>query len=343
MGFEWEYQEDHKSVSHLDDTFRHGNAPKLAGMVRSLADFSTSGPWTPRYLDIHQIEVLAGGDGEYRSHSYELVKSHEMFCDEYSILQGSMRSDPRPDLTVEQFFYHADILSGQDIGKVPEHLNMTRKNLDVIDGAWAEEAVRDIDAARCGSSSVKWSELKARLYWGSSFWTEHWNTPSSEAARDKYDKVRLWFDDDTGAFRHNALRAMSDSLIQFAATIHGARLSLDNLMGETVSQVEAWNNESIPPDGGVTLAVLSGIKSVVDAGNPIGRAFAFTDAVNSVVNKHTTTKDLASPSCYDILGSYLVGAQEIVEEAAAKVEALVESLKHIRDERHLFPIPQWGS
>jgi hypothetical protein len=339
MGFTWEYGENHDYVSHLDGAFRQGNAPKLAGMMLNLANFSSSGTWTPRYLNIHKIEILAGNDGEYRSRSYELVKSHEMACDEYSILQGSARSDPRPDLTVEQFFYHADILSGQDIGKVKEHLNLTRGNLKVLPGGFAEDAVGLIDAARAGESDALWARMRSRFdrdngeLWG------HWNDAAGKQARAKFEEVDLWFRGGTeGQFRQAALRELSGLLIEFAATIHGARLSLDNLMGRTVQQVEAWNNEAAAAGESVAWAVLSGIKNVA-AGNPLDKAFAFVDTVNDVVN--TIKKDLAAPSCYDILASYLVHAEEIVEEAAVKVEALTARLNRVRDGREYVKIPQW--
>lgn len=340
MGFEWEYQEDHGYVSHLDDVFREGNAPKLAGMVRSLANFSEAGTWTPRYLNIHKIEILAGNDGEYRSRSYELVKSHEMMCDEYSILQGSARSDPRPDLTVEQFFYHADILSGQDIGKVPEHLNLTRPHLEVIDGGWAEEAVDLIDEARVGQSDMLWADMH-NLFFGSGNLSDHWTDTAGQRAAERFADAHKWFRGGTeGQFRQAALRELSGLLIAFAATIHGARMSLDNLMGQTVQQVEAWNNESAGADAGTAWAILSGIKNIATS-TPLDKAFAFIAAVNEAVNANTTQKELAASSCYDILGSYLVHAQEIVEDAAVKVEALVATLNQVREHRHLVTIPQW--
>lgn len=339
MGFTWEYSENHEHVSHLDGAFRQGNAPKLAGMLLSLANFNSSGPWTPRYLNIHKIEILAGNDGEYRSRSYELVKSHEMACDEYSILQGSARSDPRPDLSVEQFFYHADILSGQDIGKVNKHLNLTRDNLEVLPGGWAEDAVGLIDAARAGESDALWTRVRSRFDRNNGKLWDHWNDAAGKQARAKFEKVDFWFRGGTeGQFRQAALRELSGLVIEFAATIHGARLSLDNLMGRTVQQVEAWNNESTAAGDGVAWAVLSGIKRVA-AGNGLDKAFAFVDTVNGIFD--TIQKDVASTSCYDILSSYLVHAEEIVEDAAVKVEALTDRLNRVREGREYETIPQW--
>lgn len=329
MAFEWHYDDDPASVTHLDDVFAKGNAPALAGMLRSLANFDTVGTWTPRYLDIHKIQILAGDDGEYRSHSYELVKAHEIFCDEYSILQGSARSDPLPDLHFDQFFLHADVVSGQDVGA----------------GEFAESLVDRTEAARMGQSHDEWFFLLKSFNSNNGELWSQWTDKAGQKAKEKFELAEFWHGtDDDSDYRQNRLLKLTDLTVQFAATIHAARANLDYLMGEAVRQVHAWN-ASAPGPGEesvlwVAISSIAGLASSAPAKSPVKSAIDFANALNDVITAAKgNAPSLGGHGCYGILNEYLRQADQVLDEASEKAEALSAELATVRD--GIPDVPQW--
>lgn len=345
----WTYEPDHGYVDHLDDVFRQGNAPRLAGMLQSLANPNTIPPnLTPCYLNIPVILVVAPNDGEYPSSRVQAAE--EIGADVYSILQGSARSDPQPDLKVDQFFYHADILTGQNVGKLRDHLGTKLDRLDVVDGGYVAEAVEALDATRTGEATTLWTDID-RVFLGDStaegtIWHD-WTGAAAEEARTKFQAVGKWFAQpgSDGAFRQRALRDLSEILIRYAATIHGARMNLDNLMGELVDEVNAWNGGS---DGSKqhpgNWVSLSGIKNLSEA-TPVGVAFNVIDSMMEAAAQTTNGKELKDNQVYFKLSKYLTTADELLFDTVDQVNAIVRDLDRVREGRNIpgVDIPVWPS
>lgn len=336
---EWRFEWNHGYVAHLDNVFTQGNAPRLAGMLHSLANPVRDGvELTPGYLDIPKLAFFAPDDGEYRS--TEVSGSHQIDADMYSILQGSARKDPRPDLQVEQFFYHADILSGQKIGKVRDHPGTKLDKIELTDGGLPERVVEALDTARAGTSSSIWDDLDTNFNEGSALWSS-WNDAGGKQAKAKFRNVHKWFShDDSGTFRQNALRQMSAILIQYAATIHAARISLDNLMGELVDQALAWNNQ--PVKDAASAARLKPGDLAALAKPAFNVAFAFIDTVIGAAHKRSE-EGLKGPQLYDMLGKFLHDAERIVKDTVEEVDALMRELDRVREGRSVegVGIPVW--
>ncbi|HYQ68040.1 hypothetical protein [Actinophytocola sp.] len=344
---DWSYAPDPGYVDHLDDVFRQGNAPRLAGMLRSLANPSTISPYfTPCYLDIPAVVVVAPDDGEFTSH--EVGGSEQIGTDAYSILQGSARSDPQPDLTIEQFFYHADILTGQDVGKLRDHLGTKLDRLDVVDGGYVADVVEALDATRTGETTKIWTDINRVFLTDStaegSIWHD-WTGTAAAEAKPKFVTLGKWFAQDAsdGEFRQRALRDLSEILIRYAATIHGARMNLDNLMGELVDQVHAWNdNIDIAKEHPGNWISLSGIKDLKSK-TPIGVAFSVADAMMAAAAETTNAKQLPENQVYFKLASFLKAADQLLWDTANQVNALTGDLDRVRDGRERVDIPVWPS
>lgn len=227
-----------------------GGEPRLHGMLKSLAEADTGDPNVPvpMYVDIWKIDIDAPNDKEFRSG--ELITALDWNA--YSILAGSARKDPKPELVVEQFFHHADVLTGQDVGAVPPHAETVREELEVISGGWVERALDRIEEARIrrphqratddGTTFRVWADLFDHFNTDSALWEESWT--SGGAARERFEDLRRWYDGKgmLDNYRLSALEQLSNCLAGFAAVIHGARFDLDNLMGVCVDRVRAWNN-----------------------------------------------------------------------------------------------------
>jgi hypothetical protein len=337
----WTYNDDAGSpVSHLDNVFTEGNAPRFHGMLRSLADWQNyvTDEWAPRYIDVDLLDPTKN-DHERRS---GWVPDAEYY-DAYSILQGSARGDGSPDLSVEQFFHHADILSGQDVGDVPEHANEIRDILQVKTGGWAENALDCIEAARMGKSHPQWVALVENFTKdGGDIW-QYWKSPAAEDAKTRFSALHLWYGDrnPTDPYRSCGLGTLAQCLVGFATLIHGARLDIDNLMGVCVKEVHAWNEESGTafPDG-FGWSALKGVVSVVTSSPPT-KTITAVDAINTAAKGLGITEELKVGGCYEILTGYLTKADDVLKSAAAGVVALVDLMKDIRKDFGLAPVPTW--
>lgn len=339
----WRYEPNDDYVAHLDDVFRQGNAPRLAGMLLSLANPSNvTGKATPCYLDIPAMLPLTPDDAEFTSH--EVTGSGQIGADVYSILRGSARSIPMPDLSVEQFFHHADILSGQDVGKMRPHPGTKLDRLDLVDGGFVERAVAAVDSTRTGETTVLWSRL-AQIFLEQSrgegsIWHD-WTGQAADEAKQKFTDVNLWFSRlSDGEFRQRALLGMSAILIQYAATIHGARMNLDNLMGELVDQVNEWNDKTNLGASPGKWVALTQIKNLAEP-RMLGIAFKVVEAVAESADSLTAEKKLPENQVYNKLASYLEAAENIVQDTVGQVDALVRDLNHLREGRELVDIPVW--
>jgi len=344
---EWNPPEDAGGpVEYLDPVFKNGNAPRFHGMVKRLAETEGTSmlgncPPDPIYADIWGIDVLGPDDGEVRAG--QVIESSGW--NEYSILAGSARKNPEPDLTVEQFFYHADVLSGQDIGVARGHHNQIRTGVEIESGGWAADAIDRIQTARAwvpgrpaddpGTSFTIWTDLLNHLGYNSSFWTDKWTGDASVAAQDSFEALRRWYGEDVeDHFRSWGLGQLAKTLAAFAAVIHGARLNLDNLMGACVEQVKAWNRgeEQSPfADTGVAWAALSAVVGL--AGKQVGRFDVpglTLDLLNLLFAEMESSKKLNANGCYTILANYLTEADKILDEASKAASGLVDDVHTIR-------------
>lgn len=342
-------KDDGGPVAHLDHVFREGNAPRLHGMLKSLAEADTGDPNVPvpMYVDIWKIDIDAPNDKEFRSG--ELITALDWNA--YSILAGSARKDPKPELVVEQFFHHADVLTGQDVGAVPPHAETVRKELEVISGGWVERALNRIEEARIcrphqratddGTTFTVWADLFDHFNTDSSLWEESWT--SGGAARERFEDLRRWYDGKgmLDNYRLSALEQLSNCLAGFAAVIHGARFDLDNLMGVCVDRVRAWNDARPDPyENGFGWMLLSNVAGAVTAETGLDKALIAVDVINGVTGELNRTKKIdTSEQCYDILASYLKEADAVLDAAVDGVSALNRRLHAIRDS---FPaVPAW--
>ena len=334
----WAYDDDPGGpVKLLDDVFRQGNAPRFHGMLRSLAEPRKRVP-SPRYIEPHNSGWV---DGEYRTGDEPV--GYGVSYTYYSILQGSARGDGKEDLTVDQFFHHADILSGQNVGTVPDHANLIRESLKVVSGGWLESAVDRIEATRMGHSHPMWVDLVESFAKDGGYVWQYWKDKASGAAMDRFSDLHLWYGDRDpgGPYRSKGLGRLAQCLLGFAAVIHGARLDIDNLMGTCVQHVHAWDREQAPTSE-VGWALLSGIAGVATAGSALGSAIVAVPAINTLANDIKAEKTLTGgSSCYDILNDYRHEADDVLEKAVAGVDALVDEMSTIRNEFGNAPVPRW--
>jgi hypothetical protein len=347
-GGKWHWEPNPDYVAHLDDIFVQGNAPHLAGMLLSLAEPSTTtGIATPCYLDIPAMAPFTPNDGEFTS--YEVTGSEQLGTDAYSILRGSVRKTPRPDLTVEEFFYHADILSGQDVGRVRPHLGTKLDRLDLIDCGFVERAATALDATRAGDATSIWDDV-SRVFLEEtagegSIW-HAWTGAAATDAKERFTRLKKWFCQEAsdGVFRQAALRQLVAILVRYAATIHGARMNLDNLMGELVDEVTAWNEKT---DLGAAPGKWVALTSIADlvSKTPIGVAVNVLQKVAESADELTAEKQLTESYVYDKLAAFLDAAKGIVVTTCGQVDALVTELQGVRADRHSrkVDIPVWDS
>jgi hypothetical protein len=334
----WTYNDDAGGpVAHLDGVFRQGNAPRFHGMLRSLAEPGKRTP-SPRYIEPNNS---GWEDGEYRTGQTPV--GYGVSYSYYSILQGSVREDGKEDLTVEQFFYHADILSGQDVGTVPDHANVIRESLKVVSGGWVERAVDRIESARTGRSHRLWVQLVENFAKDGGYLWDFWKDEASKGAMDRFSALHLWYGDrdPDDVYRSRGLGQLTQCLLGFAAVIHGARLDIDNLMGACVRNIHAWDREQEPMSE-VGWALLSGIVSVATAGSALASGIAAVSTLNSIANDTKDRKELqVGSTCYDILANFLHEADDVLRKAVAGVDALVNEMHMIRNEFRYPPVPRW--
>ncbi len=346
----WETPKDAGGpVEHLDQVFKQGNAPRFHGMLKKLAEANTSDPNFPDpvYVDIWKIDLLGPNDKEFKTG--ENINSLDWNA--YSILAGSARSDPKPELSVKQFFYHADILSGQDVGTVPDHAETVREDLKIISGGWVERALNRLEAARIcrpdqaatddGTTFTIWSDLFDHFNTDSALWDESW-TAGRETAGARFEDLRRWYDGKgmLDNYRLSSLEKLGGCLAGFAALIHGARLDIDNLMGVCVDRVHAW--DAVQPDpyeNGFGWALLSNIAGFATATGGLDKALIAVDVINGIAGEINRSKKTdTSEQCYDILSSYLTEADAVLDATMDGVDSLLGKLGGIRDSYPTVPV-----
>ncbi|TWE22515.1 hypothetical protein [Prauserella muralis] len=238
---------DHPLVVGLDPMFTGpgGHAPALAGWIEYLA---------------HPEENQGPRVTEFRNGAaWETTR--KLPWDEYEIVNE--RSVLR-DLGIDRFFAHADVLSGQKIGSLNEHGEVS--NTQVLGATFdlLEEVRlgREIDLTVPDQTADVWTSLTENLGFALN---EKW---AEGKPRARFVQLKQWYEN----HRDPALAEMNKFLVAYAGILMKARSDINELMGKLVDAL----NKSV-------------------ASNPIeGIAFflsALEEVLNLTLNFPKTLKD----------------------------------------------------
>jgi hypothetical protein len=322
MAQRWYTEDDGGPVADLDPVFRNGYAPALHGMLKALSVVDEHGPpWGPRWAQfedplVRPTELRSATDNVGISVAYNTL---------YPIMQGSVHGDGSRDLSVEEFFSHAEILSGQDVGKVRGYAARDHPEaLALQNGGWIEGAGDALESVR--ASGRAWTEYACLepLQLGSAWWGEHWSGPAGSVpheAKARCSTINEWYEH----FRGPALTVLAESLTRFGAIIHGARFNLNSLMGACVDQLEKFDAEGEVAAGLSTgWKTYRGIVDLVTAGP--SAPFVIADKMVEVLGDNGT-ENLDSGGFYGTLYSFLQKADELMHRTTDEVDALIGEMR----------------
>lgn len=213
------------------------------------------------------------------------------------------------DLTIWQFFAHADVLSGQDV-------NAMERACQVIETVRHRSTGRDSGYEH---TAVVYRNLVTEFEQAFASWTD----APGRLAQDRFKELQAWhelFDDE--------FFKLSVNLVKFGAVIETARKNVNELMGNIVDALQAWSAESDFGDGGLLAFIGKILEFAVSKLDPSGAAaLVFSEILGEIVGEAEATPDkdtgrVHGDSCYGILGSFLVAAQDVCESAAKTTEDL---------------------
>lgn len=332
----WWSEDDGGPVAGLDPVFRKGYAPKLHGMLKAFHVVDLKGPvWAD------DPEKLAyGGPGESRSPKNDLEYALRLDPARkfYPILQGSVHGDGSRDLAVDEFFSHAEILSGQDVGSVKGYADRVAEALKIQEGGWIDRAVNALENTRASGQALSEYGRLEQLQVGSTWWSDHWKGPKGSQAweaKARCSTINEWYED----FRKPALTVLAESLVRFGAIIHGARFNLDSLMGACVEQVERFDAEGVMIGESTGWKTFKGISDVITAGP--ARPLVVADKMVQVLDGNGS-KELDSGGFYGTLYSFLRKADDLLQHTVDEVDALIDNLerKFVIEDAHMGA-PSW--
>ncbi|WP_206786804.1 hypothetical protein [Amycolatopsis sp. MtRt-6] len=322
MAQRWYTPDDGGPVADLDPVFRHGYAPALHGMLKALSVVNTDGPpWGPRWA---QFDDPFYKPTELRSAMDNLGWS-VAYCTLHPIMQGSVHGDGSRDLSVSEFFSHAEILSGQDVGKVKGYAGRDHPEaLKLQDGGWIERAGNALENARAsGRALTEYGRLEP-LQLGNGWWGAHWSGPVGSVPHDaqaRCSTINEWHEN----LRASALTVLAESLTRFGAIIHGARFNLNSLMGACVAQLEKFDAEAEVPQGLSTgWKTYRGIVDLATAGPMV--PFVIADKMVEVLSGNGT-ENLDAGGFYGTLYSFLQKADELMRRTTDEVDALIDEMR----------------
>ncbi|MEV6647876.1 hypothetical protein [Amycolatopsis sp. NPDC051371] len=322
MAQRWYTEDDGGPVADLDPVFRHGYAPALHGMLKALSVVDQHGPpWGPRWA---QYEDPIYDPTELRSATNDVAVS-VAYCTLHPIMQGSVHGDGSRDLSVAEFFSHAEILSGQDVGTVKGYADRDHPEaLAIQDGGWIERAGNALENTRASGRALTEYGLLEPLQVGNGWWAQHWSGPPGSVpheAQARCSTINEWYEN----FRASSLTVLAESLTRFGAIIHGARFNLNSLMGACVDQLEKFDAEG---DGAVGLSTgwktYRGIVDLVTAGPMV--PFVIADKMVEVLSDNGN-KDLDPGGFYGTLYSFLQQADELMHRTTDEVDALIDEMR----------------
>jgi len=322
MAQRWYTPDDGGPVADLDPVFRNGYAPALHGMLKALSVVDTDGPpWGPRWA---QFEDPLVKPTELRSATNNVGIS-TAYNTLYPIMQGSVHGDGSRDLSVAEFFSHAEILSGQDVGKVKDYAARNHPEaLRLQDGGWIERAGNALENARASGRALSEYGRLEPLQLGNGWWAQHWSGPPGSVPHDaqaRCSTINEWYEH----FRSSALTVLAESLTRFGAIIHGARFNLNSLMGACVDQLERFDAEGEVAAGLSTgWKTYRGIVDLVTSG-PMA-PFAIADKMVEVLSDNGT-ENLDAGGFYGTLYSFLRKADELMHRTTDEVDALIDEMR----------------
>jgi hypothetical protein len=323
-------QPEHPLVAHLDPAFR--NAPALAGWLEYLAHpDQNAGPRVLEFADGSAIESSGKPDPDTSGH-----------VGERSVLR---------DLTLDRFFAHADVLSGQQVGSPNEHGEISNAQalgttFDLIEEVRLR---RGPNSARSHNSDDVWTELTVNV--GAVISQENWNGGARNNARDRYVQLVQWYEN----HRNPALAEMNQLLVRFAAILVKARADINDLMGKLVETLNRVASTHTQLDG--LQFFLSAFETVLDAVVNLPKTTAetllkVTSAVNKVageIGKKEDATDFGIDTSdvhlgyYRLFDSFIEAGDAVCRDAARAVSLLItddeHGVSHVRD--RWVPAPVW--
>lgn len=329
----WYTEDDGGPVAGLDGAFRNGHAPKLHGMLKKLNEANMSGPvWVDEPWNNAEDD-----DRELRSTTDESeVRERERpFRSFYPILQGSAHGDGSRDLTIEEFFHHADILSGQDIGTVEPYGDRIPEALKIQSGGWITDAVDILEHTRASADATEAYDDLDIFGEESAWWGENWTDKQGRNAKTHSKRIDNWYEN----YRQPALDLLTWSLVRYGAIMHGARLDLNNLMGECVSNIEAFDARHDSGRTAIGWQLLSGIANVASAGYA-APVVAAVEMQNFLDEANSAPIDKAD-GFYGTLVTYLRKADQLLADTADAVETLTRNLKSAFPDDKI-QVPTWS-
>lgn len=328
-----EPQPNHPLVAHLDPTFTGsgGHAPALAGWLEYLAHpEENTGPRVIEFKDGTAFE-----------------SNHKPSPDTGHVLERPVLRD----LTIERFFAHANVLSGQQVGTLTEYGELSDAQqlgttFDLIEELRFK--YRDTKTAPEHSADV-WTELTTRL--DAVIARENWDGGARDHARDRYIQLKQWYEN----HRLPALAEMNQFLVRYATIIMKARADVNELMGKAVSTLEKVT--ATDDIDGLSFAISLLAKALDLAINLPEEAkdvaIAVKDLVTTAFNAIPKSKKNtefgfdtgdAKLGFYRFFESFIRAGDDVCWEAAGGVARLITDSKHglLFVRRGWVPAPQWS-
>ncbi|UJW31031.1 hypothetical protein L3Q67_38530 [Saccharothrix sp. AJ9571] len=337
MAQRWYEDDSSGPVEQLDPIFRDGYAPALHGMLKALS-VVTDGPpvWDPVFVKAEDMifdptEMPSTENNPWLNPIDPRAGAVHVTL--HPILRGSAHEDGSRDLSVDEFFSHAEILTGQDIGRVAGKPGQNAEALRFegqgegeggTGGGWIKDAVTVIRRAGFSDAeSLQYNKLD-QLQAGSAWWGDHWTGPPGSVPADAHARCSI-IDNWQLERRRPALGVLSDYLVRYGAILHGARFNLNSLMGACVKQLEQVDATSSVNKGLVTgWKFFSGIAGVATAGPMAG--VAAVDMMFNVLENQNGNKALEPGGFYGTLYSFLQKADELMESTSQRVGELIREM-----------------
>lgn len=328
-----EPQPDHALVTNLDPAFAGpgGNAPALAGWLEYLAHpEENTGPRVLEFSDGSGIESNGKPDPDVAGHLLERT-----------VLR---------DLTVDRFFAHADVLSGQRVGTLSPDGEISNtvelgRTYDLIEETFRKKAT---DSTRPEHSVDMWMRLTSNV--DAVVSRENWDSGAADRARDRFIQLKQWYEN----HRNPGLNSMNEYLVKYAAIILKARQDVNELMGKLVATLDSVTARSAQE--GLSFAVSTLDRILNFALNPPDTAkdavLFVSDAISSAMEPATkSTEDSGFGfdttdihlGYYRMFESFIRAGDLVCWEAADAVAKLITDAEHgmLFVRRNWMSAPAW--
>ncbi|WP_460394502.1 hypothetical protein [Actinophytocola sediminis] len=320
-------------MTGLDQAFtgRGGNAPALVGWLEYLANPEEN--QGPRVL-----ELVDGSAIESSGKPHPNVGGQVL---ERSVLR---------DLTLDRFFAHASVLSGQRIGTVTEDGEIANSQqlgdtFDLIEEAFLK---KHPESTRPDHSVDVWRDINVKI--NAVVSRENWDSGAADNARDRYSTMVQWYEN----HRNLGLTAMNEFLVKFAAIILKARADINELMGKTVTIL---NNAAADTTQGEIEFAVSALDKILNVVLNLPKTAAdatllVSDAIKNAMTPATKSSQDSGfgidPSdlrlgYYRMFESFIEAGDKVCWEAAGAVATLVTDAENglLFVRRHWVSAPRW--